>query len=113
MDTTLIPLLNGTDQQGLPPFIPLTLFRAAMTLMTCAGNVFVIVVVSRTLLLRTVTNGLLVNLAVSDLMMGLYQLLETIRSFRTNLIRTYGLCIFKMSFILFIVLASGANLLGE
>ena len=46
------------------------------SIIICGGNALVIIVVACTPSLRTITNVLLVNLAVADLLFGFHQLLE-------------------------------------
>ena len=82
-------------------------------MVTCGGNILVVVIIACTPALRSVTNALLVNLAMADLMVGLVQLLEVIRMFRPDVIGTYAACAFKMWLIIKMVLVSCASLLGE
>ncbi len=111
--TELPPSNDDTPTQNVASTIFTYLLLATTLILTCGGNTLVIVTVARTPSLRTVTNVLLVNLAVADLMMGLIQFSAFLSIFMAEREPTHAACTISVSVVASVPLVSSFTLLGK
>ena len=111
-DLPMVNTTNPTHNVG-PMQLVVILVSFVIMIITCGGNVIVILAISLTPELHEITNIFVVNLAVADTLFGLQSIPVILSQIRPDIVENETFCMGRMWAIALVAMASIMTLAGE